>query len=60
MASAIYCKSGEDLGVTFMGHNDFQLTDDIIQSISALRENGVEFLDVPNTYYDSISDRIGM
>lgn len=30
MASAIYCKSGEDLGVTFMGHNDFQLTDDII------------------------------
>ena len=30
MASAIYCKAGEDLGVTFMGHNDFQLTDDII------------------------------
>ena len=35
-------------------------TDDIISSISALRENGVEFLDVPDTYYDNISDRIGI
>ena len=36
------------------------LTDDIIKSISVLRENGVEFLDVPETYYDDINERIGI
>ena len=36
------------------------LTDDIIKSISALRQNGVEFLDVPDTYYDNLSERIGV
>ena len=35
------------------------LTDDIIKSITALRENGVDFLDVPDTYYDDLSLRIG-
>lgn len=35
------------------------LTDDIIKSISALRENGVEFLDVPDTYYDNLTERVG-
>jgi len=35
------------------------LTDDIIKSITALRENGVDFLDVPDTYYDDLEDRVG-
>ena len=35
------------------------LSDDIISSITALRENGVDFLDVPDTYYDNLTDRIG-
>ena len=32
-------------------------TDDIIHTIRTLRENGVEFLNVPDTYYDSLRDR---
>lgn len=32
-------------------------TDDIIKSISALRKNGVEFLDVPETYYEMLKKR---
>ena len=35
------------------------LTNDIISSIATLRENGVDFLDVPGTYYDSLLDRVG-
>ena len=35
------------------------LTDDIINSISALRKNGVEFLDIPITYYNDLKDRVG-
>ena len=35
------------------------LTDDIIKSITALRANGVDFLDVPDTYYDKLEDRVG-
>ena len=35
------------------------LTDDIISSIENLRANGVEFLDVPDSYYDNIRSRIG-
>ena len=35
------------------------LTDDIIQAVRAMRTNGVEFLEVPNTYYNNIEDRIG-
>ena len=30
-----------------------------MSSIQALRENGVDFLDVPDTYYDNLRDRIG-
>ena len=30
MCSAILCKSGPELGETYMGHADFQLTDDVI------------------------------
>ena len=34
-------------------------TDDIIKTISQLRKNGVEFLNVPDTYYDVVLDRVG-
>jgi len=36
------------------------LTDNIIQSITNLRQNGVDFLDVPDTYYDDLEKRIGI
>lgn len=32
---------------------------DIIQTVSALRERGVSFLQVPKTYYDEIPKRVG-
>ena len=35
------------------------LTDDISSSISALRQNGMDFLDVPDSYYENLSDRVG-
>jgi 4-hydroxyphenylpyruvate dioxygenase len=35
------------------------LTGDIVGSVSQLRENGIEFLDVPKGYYDRVWDRIG-
>lgn len=34
------------------------LTDDIVHTVSLLRDNGVEFLDVPPAYYDLIWDRV--
>jgi 4-hydroxyphenylpyruvate dioxygenase len=34
-------------------------TDDIIATVRALRDRGVEFLTVPETYYDSVLDRVG-
>ncbi len=34
-------------------------TDDIAATIRALRANGVEFLDTPDTYYDALEDRVG-
>jgi 4-hydroxyphenylpyruvate dioxygenase len=34
-------------------------SDDILATIGMLRENGAEFLDVPDTYYDTIWDRVG-
>ncbi|MEZ5043971.1 MAG: 4-hydroxyphenylpyruvate dioxygenase [Saprospiraceae bacterium] len=34
-------------------------TDDIIATVSALRANGVEFLAVPPTYYDALTERVG-
>lgn len=33
-------------------------TDDIIASVSALRERGVEFLTIPDTYYDTLRIRL--
>ena len=34
-------------------------TDDIIYTISELRKRGVEFLDVPDAYYDTLFERVG-
>ncbi len=34
-------------------------TGDIVQSVSLLRRQGVEFLRVPNTYYDDLLARVG-
>lgn len=34
-------------------------TDDIVFTISEMRKSGVEFLHVPGTYYDTVSDRVG-
>ena len=36
------------------------LTSNIIGAIKGLRKNGVEFLDVPDTYYDELSNRVGV
>src|SRR5258708_17810669 len=35
------------------------LCDDICQTVQMLRTRGVQFLNVPDTYYDMLSDRIG-
>jgi 4-hydroxyphenylpyruvate dioxygenase len=34
-------------------------TDNIVETVSALRDRGVDFLQVPKTYYDSVLDRVG-
>lgn len=34
-------------------------TDDIIHTVSEMRKRGVEFLNVPATYYDDLKDRVG-
>ena len=34
-------------------------TDDIIQTVTDLKNRGVEFLRVPTTYYDAVLDRVG-
>ena len=36
------------------------LTDDIIKAITKLRANGIEFLEVPDTYYENLSKRVGV
>jgi 4-hydroxyphenylpyruvate dioxygenase len=35
------------------------LTSDIVKAISELKKRGVEFLEVPGTYYDALTDRVG-
>jgi len=35
------------------------LTDNIVKAITELRKRGVEFLEVPGTYYDTLTDRVG-
>ena len=34
-------------------------TNDIIRTVTALRDRGVEFLSVPTTYYDELQGRVG-
>jgi 4-hydroxyphenylpyruvate dioxygenase len=34
-------------------------TDDIVRTVTALRDHGVEFLRVPTTYYDTVIARVG-
>jgi 4-hydroxyphenylpyruvate dioxygenase len=34
-------------------------TDDIVATVRALRDNGVEFLDTPDSYYDMLAERVG-
>ena len=35
------------------------LTDDVVTTVTALRDRGVEFLRVPTTYYDELQGRVG-
>jgi 4-hydroxyphenylpyruvate dioxygenase len=35
-------------------------TDNIVQTVEALRNNGIEFLYVPDTYYDTVMERVGV
>ena len=34
-------------------------TDNIVETVTALKNRGVEFLQVPKSYYDDILDRVG-
>lgn len=34
-------------------------TDDIIDTVAALRARGIEFLEVPDSYYDALTQRVG-
>ncbi|MFD3450433.1 4-hydroxyphenylpyruvate dioxygenase [Microbacteriaceae bacterium 4G12] len=35
------------------------LTNDIVKTVSALKDNGVEFLGTPSSYYDELTGRVG-
>ncbi len=35
------------------------ITKDIVRTVSALRDRGIEFLRVPSTYYDTLLERVG-
>ena len=34
-------------------------TKDIVQSVENMKKNGVEFLPTPDSYYDSLTERVG-
>ena len=34
-------------------------TNDIVRTVTALRDRGVDFLQVPTTYYETVFDRVG-
>jgi len=34
-------------------------TDDILKTVQALRDNGVQFLETPSSYYDALEARVG-
>ncbi|MFO7653387.1 MAG: 4-hydroxyphenylpyruvate dioxygenase [Candidatus Krumholzibacteriia bacterium] len=48
-----------DFNVTAGVQHVAMRTENIIETIGALRENGAEFLDVPDAYYDTVWDRVG-
>ncbi|TYR80118.1 4-hydroxyphenylpyruvate dioxygenase [Priestia megaterium] len=35
------------------------LTNDLIGTVKALRDNGIDFLDTPDSYYDMLTERVG-
>ncbi|RDU35806.1 4-hydroxyphenylpyruvate dioxygenase [Neobacillus piezotolerans] len=35
------------------------LTEDIVSTVTALKDNGVEFLSTPDAYYEELSERVG-
>ena len=45
----------QDSGIQHMALS----TKDIIATVKKMRENGVEFLNTPKSYYDNLSDRVG-
>ncbi len=50
-----YLEFYEDAGVQHIA----VATDDIISTVKELRSRGIEFLRVPDTYYDVVTDRVG-
>jgi 4-hydroxyphenylpyruvate dioxygenase len=50
-----YLDSYEGPGVQHMA----LATDDIIDTVTKLRDRGVEFLSIPTTYYDDLQQRVG-
>ncbi len=50
-----YCDFYRSAGVQHIAMH----TDDIIESVAKLRENGVEFLRIPDTYYEQLEQRVG-
>ena len=34
-------------------------TDNIIETVTELKKRGVDFLNIPETYYDTVLDRVG-
>ena len=51
-----YIDANMTAGVQHLAFN----TDNILETIKALRENGMDFLPVPEGYYDSVWDRVGV
>jgi 4-hydroxyphenylpyruvate dioxygenase len=51
-----YIDSNLTAGVQHLAFN----TDNILETIKALRENGIDFLPVPEGYYDHVWDRVGV
>ena len=48
-----------DFNVTAGVQHVAMLTDDILATVSRLRENGLEFLHVPEAYYETVWKRVG-
>jgi len=51
-----YIDANLTAGVQHLAFN----TDNILETIKALRENGMDFLPVPEGYYDDVWDRVGV